>query len=981
MRIGFRTFIVPLLAIATSMQAITYVVPSDRDLVKRAEAIVVATAGESHSELRDGRVVTVATLQVERVLKGSVGDSLPVVELGGAVGERFTFIPGSPRYEVAQRYLVFLRTNRFGEWTTYGFGLGKFKFSSDLQNREFLTRGGTEDDLYGFEESDGSQHVEPLRAADEFLSFVATTVKSDGPAQQNYTVDRSSVLFATFPEFTFRAERFIPVGLATRADYLSDGNFRWESPTASFVYCCDPNLQPGFSGPSDASSAMANWNSAGAGVNYTLGGVDNTADKGFTAHDCKNTVLFNDPNNEITGAAAIGGISATGSNCVPPPGQVGGPFTYTLGDGVTYNKTLEVDVVVGKNGTFSTNEATFIGVLTHELGHTLGFRHSDQTGANDPRTPCDPALIPCTSDAVMNSVIAFNLQTLRPYDTNAVQTVYGAGPVCTNPAITGQPSGVTINSGQQTTLSVTATGTSPTYQWYVGNPPSTTTPAANGTGSQLMVSPTTTTTYWVRVSGCGTSVDSRAATVTVNPAACVPPSVPAPNASPSSILSGQSSMLTASPSGTGPFTYQWHTGTSGVVNPIAGAISSSIIVSPTVTTSYWVRVTGQCAPTADSPSTTVVVQGCVPPSVGAPNASPSSIATGQSSTLSVNPGGTGPFSYQWFTGNSGITTSPIGGATSSFVTVSPTTTTSYWVRVTGQCAPTADSPATTVTVTCSPIASGSLSAQPSTINSGQSSTLSFATAGSGPFTIQWYLGFSGDTTNPINGATTTSTTVSPTATTAYWVRVTSPCGTQDASVFVFVNGTVCTAPSITTQPASSTISAGTPVTLSVIATGTAPLTFQWYTGDKPDVTHPIAGATTSSTTQSPLVTTKYWVRVSNSCNGTQNADSNTATITVSTCTNPSITTQPANVSVPIATAATLKVVAAGTALHYAWFEGVKGNTSKPTGAPDSATFVSGAISGNTSFWVRVTGACGNPVDSNAAIVTATAPPRGRAVRH
>src|ERR1700686_1712920 len=100
MRIVVRTSIVLSLAVTTSLHAITYIVPNDRDLVKRAEAIVIATAVESHAELRDDqRIVTVATLRVERILKGSVGESVQLVELGGSVGNRVTFIPGSPRYE------------------------------------------------------------------------------------------------------------------------------------------------------------------------------------------------------------------------------------------------------------------------------------------------------------------------------------------------------------------------------------------------------------------------------------------------------------------------------------------------------------------------------------------------------------------------------------------------------------------------------------------------------------------------------------------------------------------------------------------------------------------------------------------------------------------------------------------------------------------------------------------------------------------
>ncbi|MEA2325158.1 MAG: hypothetical protein QOE68_117 [Thermoanaerobaculia bacterium] len=71
MRILIRLLIVFCLAAATSLQAITYIVPTDRDLVKRAEAIVIATAMESHAEMRDGgRIVTVTKLALEEVLKG-----------------------------------------------------------------------------------------------------------------------------------------------------------------------------------------------------------------------------------------------------------------------------------------------------------------------------------------------------------------------------------------------------------------------------------------------------------------------------------------------------------------------------------------------------------------------------------------------------------------------------------------------------------------------------------------------------------------------------------------------------------------------------------------------------------------------------------------------------------------------------------------------------------------------------------------------
>src|SRR6185295_1758710 len=102
--------------------------------------------------------------------------------------------------------------------------------------------------------------------------------------------------------------------------------------------------------------------------------------------------------------------------------------------------------------------------------------------------------------------------------------------------------------------------------------------------------------------------------------------------------------------------------------------------------------------------------------------------------------------------------------------------------------------------------------------------------------------------------------------------------------------TVTSPPSITTQPASQTIGSGQTATLSVVATGTAPLAYQWYIGTSGTTTSPINGATGSSyTTPALTTTTSYWVRVTNA-SGT--ANSATATITIATA--PAITTQPAS---------------------------------------------------------------------------------------
>ncbi len=84
-------------------------------------------------------------------------------------------------------------------------------------------------------------------------------------------------------------------------------------------------------------------------------------------------------------------------------------------------------------------------------------------------------------------------------------------------------------------------------------------------------------------------------------------------------------------------------------------------------------------------------------------------------------------------------------------------------------------------------------------------------------------------------------------------------------------------PIILLQPAGQTITSGQTVTLTVTATGAAPLSYQWYQGTTGDTSKPVGTNTPSFTSPVLATTTTYWVRVSNVF-GTTN--SNTATVAV-----------------------------------------------------------------------------------------------------
>ena len=77
----------------------------------------------------------------------------------------------------------------------------------------------------------------------------------------------------------------------------------------------------------------------------------------------------------------------------------------------------------------------------------------------------------------------------------------------------------------------------------------------------------------------------------------------------------------------------------------------------------------------------------------------------------------------------------------------------------------------------------SISSHPAgtTIQAGQSATLSVTAAGTSPMSYQWYQGSSGDTSNPLGTNTSSYTTPSLTQARSYWVRVTNEAGSADSN--------------------------------------------------------------------------------------------------------------------------------------------------------------------------------------------------------
>lgn len=256
------------------------------------------------------------------------------------------------------------------------------------------------------------------------------------------------------------------------------------------------------------------------------------------------------------------------------------------------------------------------------------------------------------------------------------------------------------------------------------------------------------------------------------------------------------------------------------------------------------------------------------------------VNSGSQATLSATASGTAPFTYQWYEGTSGNTANPIGGATSStYVTPPINVTKQYWVKVSNSCPSSA--PSATVTVTPQPCDQPVVTNHPASQSVLPNTSVQLHAAGNGtmPFSWQWYRGSPGNWT-PVGTNSANYTTGPLTQTTSFYVRMSNSCGAADSNVATITVSAQCTTPVFTVQPGTLIVPLGQGSTLAVSATGTGPITYQWFRGAAPDDTQPIAGATSNSFAAGPFTTAgtyRFWVRASNSCG---NTPSQTITITV-----------------------------------------------------------------------------------------------------
>ncbi len=495
----------------------------------------------------------------------------------------------------------------------------------------------------------------------------------------------------------------------------------------------------------------------------------------------------------------------------------------------------------------------------------------------------------------------------------------------------------TICVGESSTLTLSGgkLGAGATWKWYQANCGGT----SIATGSSFTVSPSApgTYNYYARAEGPCNNTICRMFTLTVRDTSYPVVGI----LGNTTICQGTSTTLTTNGGSLAPgASWKWYSGSCG--GTLVGT-GSSVTVAPATNTTYFVRAEGTCKNSPCKAAIVTVRDSSLPANS---ISGPSTVCRGSSITLSVNGGtlGNGAI-WRWFSNSCSGT--PIG--TGSTISVSPVTSTTYFVRAEGTCNNTiCRSQQVTVQDTSVPalFINGT-----TTICRGQSSTFTVVggSLGTGA-SWKWYNSSCG-VGNIGNGA---SLTVAPSipGSYTYFVRAEGNCGSSACiSVTLTVRDTSVPAASIS---GNTLLCRGQNTTLSVVggSLGHA-ASWRWYQGS---CLGAFAGTgNTLTLTNLAPGTYSYFVRAEGSCNTTICRN---ITLTVRDTSTPATSI----IGTPVicrgqSSTLTLTGGSLGTGATWRWYLGSCGGASAGTGV--SITVI--PAPGTYTYFARAEGVCNNTV--------------------
>jgi hypothetical protein len=412
---------------ATAFSA-TFVVPEDAELIRRSHAIVTGEVLASYAQLgAGGNVETVTEIRIARPLKGPFrsGEIVRLVVPAGAFGEQRKMIGGMPNYQVGSEVLAMVRQTGPNRWATTDLALGKFEFRTDRRGQKLLVR--DEAEIRGWD-LEGREHSERRRDAARFVEFIRATVQSPTAVEHDYFVESYELEEpAVTEDITAMAVSATPRAYGMANGELDPG-FRWNVFPSAVSFVSSNSITGGVTA---IEAGMSAWNNdCASNVNYGYSGVGPAGQQGVVGSpDGINSVRFEV---DLSSLGASPYVCASGGTLgVGGPSKISGSHNHPV-SGESFYTTIEgdVDMNIGIAACTLTQlpQDKRNSALAHELGHTLGFRHSNMNRSNS--ADCaDP--LPCSNaqfSAIMYASIGSGLNAvLQPWDSDAVRSVYAAG--------------------------------------------------------------------------------------------------------------------------------------------------------------------------------------------------------------------------------------------------------------------------------------------------------------------------------------------------------------------------------------------------------------------------------------------------------------------------------------------------------------------------------------------------------------------------
>ncbi|MEI7732941.1 MAG: immunoglobulin domain-containing protein [Verrucomicrobiota bacterium] len=453
---------------------------------------------------------------------------------------------------------------------------------------------------------------------------------------------------------------------------------------------------------------------------------------------------------------------------------------------------------------------------------------------------------------------------------------------------------------------------------------------------------------------------------------------------------GTTITLAVTNTGAQPLAYQWRKNGSDIADGanISGAKTNVLTISSAIignSGDYTVVISNLLGMVTSAVATVSITNAAVvPPSIDTP---PQSLVAGISSnaTFSVVATGT-PVDYRWyFNSNLLADGGRISGSTTNqlFISSLALSDAGYYHMIVSNSVGMATSTVATLTVTAAPPVIVSVTPASQTSVSGSSASFTVNATSLVPASYQWYFGSTplADGGN-VSGSTTNVLTLNPVGSGDagnYSVVVSNLAGVVTGGPVSLVVTTALVAPQISLQPVGQTNLVGSNVAFQVIATGSAPLSYQWLLFG----TNLFGGANVLGTNLETLTLNSitlgssgdYSVIVGNAAGS---VTSYVASLLVTAAPPVIVSVTPASQTVSLSNSASFTVSATSASpVSYQWFFGstALADGGSISGSATTTLTINPAVATNAGSYTVVVSNVAGSVTSGPVTLAVSAPPQ------